>query len=91
MDILSNIKIFLECDFAKGMILEVKTTGNISNFTLDILSGYKYIANFRGRVQRFIIETEDLISSISFKLNEKSQLVSFKGESVSFRLSTKEN
>ena len=37
------------------------------------------------------MESRDIISSISFKLkNENNRLVSFNGQSVSFRLSTNE-
>ena len=53
--------------------------------------GYKYIGKFRGGVQWYIIESKDFIPSISFTLkNENGKLVSFNGQSITFRLSIKE-
>ena len=58
---------------------------------MDVDPGYKYIEKFRGGVQWHIMESEDFISSINFKLkNEKGNLVSFNGQSITFRLSIKE-
>ena len=38
-----------------------------------------------------MMESKDFISSISFKLkNENGDLVSFNGQSITFRISTKE-
>ena len=91
VDILSFDNILLECDIAKGMIFKGKRTGIIDNFTMDVDPGYKYIEKFRGGVQWYMMESKDVISSICFKLkNENRNLVSFNGQSVTFRLSITE-
>ena len=91
VDILSFDNIFLECNIAKGMIFRGKRSGIIHNFTMDVDPGYKYIEKFRGGVQWYMMESKDIISSICLKLkNEKGNLVSFNGQSVTFRLSIKE-
>ena len=91
VDILSFDKIFIETDIAKGMIFKGKRTGIIMNFTMDVDPGYKYIEKFRGGVLWYMMESKDVISSICFKLkNENGNLVSFNGQSITFRLSIKE-
>ena len=91
VDILSFDNIFIETDNAKGMIFKGKRSGIIHNFTMDVSPGYKYIHKFRGGVQWYIMESKDIISSICFKIkNENGNLVSFNGQSVTFRLSIKE-
>ena len=91
VNILSFDNIFIECDIAQGMIFKGKRSGIIMNFSMDVSPGYKYTHNFRGEVQWYIMESKDIISSISFKLkNENGELVSFNGESISFRLSIQE-
>ena len=91
VDISSFDNIFLECNIAKGMIFRGKRSGIIHNFTMDVDPGYKYIEKFRGGVQWYMMESKDIISSICFKLkNEKGNLVSFNGQSITFRLSIKE-
>ena len=73
------------------MIFKGKRSGIIHNFTMDVDPGYKYIEKFRGGVQWYLMESKDIISSICIKLkNENNQIVSFKGQSITFRLSTKE-
>ena len=73
------------------MIFKSKRSGIIQIFTMDVNLAYKYIESFRGGIQWHMMESKDVISSICFKLeNENSQLVSFNGQSVSFRLSIKE-
>ena len=58
---------------------------------MDVDRGYKYIDKFRGVVQWYMMESKDNISSMCFKLkDEHNQLVSFNGQSTSFRLSNKE-
>ena len=90
-DTLSFDNFFIETDIAKGMIFKGKRTGNIHNFTMDVDPGYKYIEKFRGGLQWYIMESKDIISSICFKLkNENGNLVSFNGQSLTFRLSIKE-
>ena len=91
VDILSFDNIFIECDIAQGMIFRGKRTGIIHNFTMDVDPGYKYVERFHGGVQWYMMESKDIISSICFKLkNENGNLVSFNGQSVTFRLSIKE-
>ena len=91
VDILSFDNIFIETDIAKGMIFKGKRTGIIMNFTMDVDPGHKYIEKFHGGVQWYMLESKDVISSISFKLkNENNELVSFNGQSITFRLSIKE-
>ena len=51
VDILSFDNIFLECNFAKGMIFRGKRSGIFHNFTMDIAPGYKYIEKVRGGIQ----------------------------------------
>ena len=90
VDILS-FDIFLETNVSEGMIYRGKKSGIIHNFTMDVDPGYKYIEKIRGGVQWYMMESKDIISSISFKLkNENNQLVSFNGQSVTFNLSIKE-
>ena len=91
VDILSFDKIFLEFNIAQGMIFKSKISGIVFNITIDVDPWYKYIENFRGGVQWYMMESKDIISSICFNLkNENNKLVSFNGQSITFRLSVKE-
>ena len=91
VDILSFDNIFLECNIAQGIIFKGKRSGIIHNFTMDVDPGYKYIEKFRGGVMWYMMESKDIISSVCFKLkNENNKLVSFNGQSITFRLSVKE-
>ena len=91
VDILSFDNIFLECDIAQGMIFKGKRSTINHSFTMDVDPSYKYIAKIRGGVQWYMMESKDIISSVCFKLkNENNQLVSFNGQSITFRLSIKE-
>ena len=72
VDILSFDNIFLECNIARGMIFRSKRSGIFHNFTMDDDPGYKYIEKFRGGVLWYMMESEDVISSISFKLKMKT-------------------
>ena len=91
VDILSFDNIFLECNIAKGMIFRGKRSRIIHNLTMDVDPGYKHIEKFRGGIQWYMMESKDIISSICFKLkNENDQIVSFNGQSITFRLSIKE-
>ena len=90
VDILSFDNIFIETDIAQGVIFKGRRSGIIHNFTMDVDPGYKYIEKFRGGISWYMLKTMDFISSI-FKLkNENNELVSFNGQSVTFRLSIKE-
>ena len=91
VDILSFDNIFIETDISLGMTFKGKRTGIIHSLTMDVDPGYKYIEKFRDGIQWYMMESEDIISSIIFKLkNEKRNFVSFNGQTVSFRLSIKE-
>ena len=91
VDILSFDNIFLECNIAQGMIFKGKRSGIIHIFTMNVDPGYKYIEKFRGGVQWYMMASKDIISSICFKLKkEYKQIVSFNGQSITFRLSIKE-
>ena len=90
VDILSFDIIFIETNIARGMIFKGKRSGVIHNLTMDVNPGFRYIEKVRGGVQWYLIETKDVISSISFELkNENGNLVSFNGQSITFRLSIK--
>ena len=91
VDILSFDNIFHETDIAQGMIFRGKMSGIIHIFTMDVDPGYKYIEKYRGGVQWYMMDTKDFIARVSFKLkNENINLVSFNGQSFTFRLSIKE-
>ena len=91
VDIISFDNIFIECDIARGMIYQGKQSNIMHNWTMTVNPGYKYVERFFGGVTWYMMETKDIISSICFKLkNENNQLVSFNGQSVTFRLSIKE-
>ena len=73
------------------MAFRGKRSGTIHNFTTDVDLGYKYIEKFRGGVEWYTMESKKIISSLCFKIkNETSQLVSFNGQSITFRISIKE-
>ena len=91
VDIFSFDNIFIECDIARGMIFKGKRSGLIFSFTMDVSPGYKYIHKFRGGIQSYMMDSKGIISSICFKIkNENVDLVSFNGQSATFRLSIKE-
>ena len=91
VDIPSFDNIFLECDIAQGMIFKGERSGIFLNFTMDVDRGYKYIEKFSGVFTWYMMEAKDIVSSICFKLkNENGNLVSFNGQSLTFRLSITE-
>ena len=91
VDIISFDNIFIETSFALGMIFKQQRTGIIHNFTMTVNPGYKYVERFEGGISWYMLQTNDFISSINFKLkNENNELVSFNGQSVTFKLSIKE-
>ena len=91
VDIPSFDNTFLETNIAQGMIFKGKRSGIIHNLTMDVDPGYKYIGKFRGGVQWYMMGSTDFISSISFELKiANGNLVSFNGQSITFRLSIKE-
>ena len=73
------------------MIFKGKRSGILMNFTMSVSPGYKFVCRFKGGIQWYMMESKDVISSVSFKLkNENNELISFNGQSISFRLSIKE-
>ena len=91
VDIISFDNIFIETNIAQGMTIKQKRTGIIHIFTMTVNPGYKYVKRFAGAVAWYMLHNNDFISSINFKLkNENNELVSFNGQSVTFRLSIKE-
>ena len=91
VDILSFDNIFIECDIAQGMLFKGRRSQKIFNWTMSVSPGYKYVEKFSGGITWYMMLTKDIISSINFKLkNENGNLVSFNGQSISFRLSIKE-
>ena len=58
---------------------------------MDVDPGYKHIKNFRDGVQWYMMESKDIISSLCCKLkNENNQIVSFNGQSLTYRLPVKD-
>ena len=91
VDILSFDNFFLECYIAQGMIFKGRKSDIIHKWTMTVDPGYKYVEKFSGGVKWYMMESKDIISSICFKLkNENGNLVSFNGQSITFRLSIKE-
>ena len=91
VDMSSFDNIFTETDIVQGLIFKGKRTGIIMNFTMDVDRVYKYIEKIHGGVQWYMVDSKDNISSNCFKLrNETGNLVSFNGQSLTFRLSIKE-
>ena len=91
VDILSFDNIFLETDIAKGTIFRGKRSGIVHIWTMTVNPGYKHVERFAGGIPWYMMETKDVISSICFKLKiENGNLVSFNGQSISFRLSIRE-
>ena len=53
--------------------------------------GYKYVEKFSGDFTWFMMETKDVVPSISLNLkNEDNELVSFNRQSVTIKLSINE-
>ena len=50
--------------------------------------GCKYVEKISGGISWYMMQSKDIITSICFKLkNENNQVVSFNGQSITFRLS----
>ena len=91
IDVISFDNIFIETDFAQGLIFHGRRSGILHSFTMATSPGYKYIEKFRGGIQWYLVYSKDFILSINFKLkNENNELVSFNGQSVTFRISIQE-
>ena len=62
------------------MIFKGKRSGINQSFTMDVDPGYIYFEEFRINIQWYMMESNDTISSICFKLKkENGNLVSFNG------------
>ena len=91
VDILSFDKFFLDCDIDHGMIFKGRKSNIIHNWTMTVDPGYKYVEKFSGGIRWYMMQSKNIISSICFELkNENGNLVSFNGQSVTFRLSIEE-
>ena len=91
VNIFSFYSFFLECNIAQGLIFKAKRSVIIHNFAMDVDQGNKYTENSSGGVQRYMLESKDIISSICFELkDENGNLVSFNGQSVTFQMSLQE-
>ena len=91
VDIISFDNIFIETNIAQGMIFKQQKIGILHNFTMTVNPGYKYVERFEGGTSWYMLQTNDFISSINFKLkNENNEIVSFNGQSVTVKLSIKE-
>ena len=72
VDILSFDKIFLECDIAKGMMFGGRKSNIIHNWTRTVDPGYNKLEKFSGGITWYMMESKDVISSISFKLKNEN-------------------
>ena len=91
VDILSFDNKFLERDIAQGMIFKGRKSNIIHNWTMTVDLGYKYVEKISGGISWYMMQSKDTISSICFTFKkENNQLVSFNGQSITFRLSIKE-
>ena len=87
VDIISFDNVFIKTDLAEGKTFRGKRSGIIHNWSMSVNPGYKFIERFSGGITWYMIESKDIISSISFKLKiENNELVSFSGQSITFRL-----
>ena len=72
VDILSFDKFFFERDIARGrMLFRGKRSNIIHNWTMTVDPGYKHEKKISGGVTWYMMETKDVVSSISLKLQTK--------------------
>ena len=91
VEMLSFDNIFLECDIAQGVIFKGRKSNIVHNWTMTVDPDYKHLEKFSGGISWYMMQSKDIISCICFKLgNENGNLVSFNGQSITFRLSIKE-
>ena len=90
VDILSFDSIFIECKIAKRMTFRGRRSEILHGFNMTVSHGYKYVQNLRGGLQGYMMNTNDFISSINFKLETENN-ETFNGQSITFRLSIKED
>ena len=90
VDILSFENVFNVCDFAQGMIFKGRKSNIVHNWTMTVDSGYKFVEKFSGGISWYLMQSKDIVSSFYSKLkNENNQIVSFNGQSITFRLTIK--
>ena len=91
VDISSFDSIFLGTKVAQRMIFKGIRSGIIHKWTMTVDPGNKYVKKFAGGITWSMMETKDVISSISLNIKiENNKVASFNGQSISFRLSIKE-
>ena len=92
VDSLSFANNFLECDNAKRMLFRGKTSNIIHIWTKTVDPVYKYVGKFAcWRCYLVYDGNKRCCVEYFFKIkNENFELVSFNGQSLSFRLSIKE-
>ena len=91
VDIFSIDNFFLECDIAQGKSFKGRKSDIIHNWTMIFDPCCKYEEKISGGISWFMMQSKDITSSICFKVKiERNQLVSFNGQSITFRLSIKE-
>ena len=74
------------------MIFKGKRNAKFHNFTMDVDPGCKNKVKLRGGVQWCMMQSQDFNSSIGLRIkNENNELVSFGGQSITFRLSIKQS
>ena len=67
------------------MIFRGKRSRINRKFTMDVDPAYKSIEKIRRGVQGYMMDKEDFVSSISFKLKtENNKILSFNGQSITF-------
>ena len=82
---------FHEHDTAQGMIFKSKRSGNVHNWRMTVDPGYIYAEPFAGGISWYMMETKVLLSNTSSKVNnENRNLVSFNGQNITFRLSSRQ-
>ena len=92
VDNLSFDNSFFEYDIAQGLIFKRRRLNIIINWTTTVDPSYECVEKFAGGLSWYMMESKDKIFSFCFRLiNENNQQVSFNGQSISFRLSIKEN
>ena len=80
--------VFLEKDFADGLIFEKRMSGIIPKFTMNVHPGYNNFENLDGGLSWYKMQSKDFMSNISFESeNANGSLVSFNGQSITFRIS----
>ena len=73
------------------MTFKGKRSGIVHKYAMDVISRYRFIKKFRGGVPCYMMESEDFTSNISFRLKNKiGRLISFNGQSFTFKLSIEE-